>query len=219
MSKFLPGEEIEEVQQWKPPSVTGEGGDRHGISAPPTAAELRNIQAQARKEGYEEGKKEGFMYGHKEGSLAAKKNIQAYVERIEALLSLLNEPLKTLDEEVEQEMVTLIISMVRQLVRREVLADPNQIIGVVREALSILPVASRNVRLILHPDDAVLIRDIYALSESEQGWKILEDPVMNAGGCRVVTDTSQIDATLESRLANLIAPLLGSSRSSDEEEA
>ena len=218
LSKFLPSEEVEGVQQWEPPSVSGERGSHHRITAPPTADELRNLQAQARKEGFEQGKKEGFEFGHKEGVLAAQKRVQAYVKRMDSLFNLLNEPLKTLDDEVEQEMITLIISMVRQLVRREVRADPNQIIGVVREALSILPVASRNVQLVLHPDDAVLIHEIYGLSETDLGWKILEDPVMSAGGCRIVTDTSQVDATLESRLANLIAPLLGSSRSVDEEE-
>ena len=87
--------------------------------------------------------------------------------------------------------------------------------GVVREALAILPVASSNVQLILHPEDAELVREIYSLSETELGWRIIEDPVLARGGCKVVTDTSQIDATLESRLAALISPLLGGERSGD----
>jgi len=103
-------------------------------------------------------------------------------------------------------------------VRREVKSDPQLIIGVVREALSILPVSSRNVRLMVHPEDAELIREIYALSEIEVGWSLVEDPVINRGGCKVVTDTSQIDATLESRLARLIAPLLAGARAIDEQE-
>ena len=63
-----------------------------------------------------------------------------------------------------------------------------------------------------------LIREVYALGETEVGWTMSEDPVINRGGCKVVTDTSQIDATLESRLATLIAPLLASARSVDELE-
>ncbi|MCF6283052.1 MAG: flagellar assembly protein FliH [Candidatus Polarisedimenticolaceae bacterium] len=219
MSKILPGDDLDGLQPWEVPHVgDSKGSSQHHLSAPPTAAELDEIQRLAREEGFKQGKKEGYEVGHREGTQAAQKRVQSCVQQIDALLTTLNEPFKTLDDEVEQEMVTLIISMVRQLVRREVRSDPNQIIGVVREALSILPVASRNVQLKLHPDDAVLIREIYALSESDLGWRIIEDPVMSVGGCRIVTEVSQVDATLESRLANLIAPLLGSARSSDEGE-
>ena len=133
----------------------------------------------------------------------------------EALVSSLDTPLKQLDDQVERELVELVISMVRQLVRREVKADPGHIIGVVREALSILPVSSRNIRVLLHPEDAVLVHQIYEFSETELGWKIVEDPVLARGGCRILTDTSQVDATLESRLATLVAPLLGDERDLD----
>jgi flagellar assembly protein FliH len=47
---------------------------------------------------------------------------------------------------------------------------------------------------------------------------LVEDPVITRGGCKVVTDTSQIDATLDSRLASLIAPLLAGARMLDDEE-
>jgi flagellar assembly protein FliH len=42
--------------------------------------------------------------------------------------------------------------------------------------------------------------------------------VIQRGGCRIHTDTSQIDATLDSRLNSLIAPLLAGERSNDAEE-
>jgi flagellar assembly protein FliH len=72
------------------------------------------------------------------------------------------------------------------------------------------------VRLSLHPEDADLIREVYALADTEVGWTLIEDPVIMRGGCKVVTDSSQIDATLDSRLASLIAPLLAGARSEDE---
>jgi flagellar assembly protein FliH len=69
----------------------------------------------------------------------------------------------------------------------------------------------------LHPDDASLIREVYSMSDQEQGWVINEDPLISRGGCRVVTETSRVDATLESRLANIIAPLLGGERDADDD--
>jgi flagellar assembly protein FliH len=101
------------------------------------------------------------------------------------------------------------------LVRRELQTDPGQVIGVVREALAALPLAARNVRLAVHPEDAVMIRDGLSLHEGNHDIRIVEDPVQSRGGCRILTENSQIDATVESRLNAVIANVLGGQRSSD----
>jgi flagellar assembly protein FliH len=173
------------------------------------------MHKQAYEEGFALGKKEGFEYGHNEAQVQARNRIQTQIQQLDALLASLDTPFVKLDDQVEQELVALVISMVRQLVRREIRTDPQQIAGVVREAMAILPVASRNVRLVLHPEDAEIIRELYTLSESDLGWRVVEDPVLARGGCKIITDTSQIDATLESRIARLIAPLLAGQRSDD----
>lgn len=211
-----------EVMQWLPPDVEGgkirEQRTLQPPSTPPTAAALEKLQQQAYDEGYEKGRREGFEFGHKEGLENAKQEFQRYATQFERLMGTFEQPLRELDNQVERELLSVVIAIVRQLVRREIKSDPNLIIGVVREALSILPVSSRNVRLLVHPEDAELIREIYALGDTEIGWTLVEDPVINRGGCKVVTDTSQIDATLESRLASLIAPLLAGARAVDEQE-
>jgi flagellar assembly protein FliH len=212
----------DDVRQWLPPDINGgKVGTQRTVrppSAPPTAQELEKLQKAAYEEGYEEGRREGFEFGHKEGLERARKQLDHYVDQLERLRKTFEQPLRELDNQVERELLSLVIAIVRQLVRREVKSDPNLIIGVVREALSILPVNSRNVRLLVHPEDAGLIREIYALDDTEVGWQLVEDPVINRGGCKVVTDTSQIDATLDSRLASLIAPLLAGARMLDEQE-
>lgn len=223
-SKVVPDRQNTKVHQWLPPDIGGDGTVRKAMSLspestkPPTAAELEGIRQNAYDEGIEKGKQEGFEYGHKEGLSRAKEEMQRYATGMENIFAGLSEPLRELDNQVEKEMLSLIIAIVRQLIRREVKSDPNMIIGVVRESLSMLPVSSRQVRLIVHPEDAELIREVYALGETEVGWAMVEDPVINRGGCKAVTETSQIDATLESRLASLIAPLLAGARSMDEDE-
>jgi flagellar assembly protein FliH len=184
-----------------------------------TADQLQQLQKQAYEEGFEKGRKEGFEYGHKEGLTAGRQRLEEKAGQLDTLLTSLETPFQQLDDQVELELIELVIAMVRQLVRREVRNDPGQIIGVVREAMSILPVSSRNISLILHPEDASLVRETYELSESELGWRIVEDPVLARGGCRISTETSQVDATLESRLATLIAPLLGGERDLDGEDS
>jgi flagellar assembly protein FliH len=88
-------------------------------------------------------------------------------------------------------------------------------VAVVREALAALPITSRSVRLHLHPEDAQLVRQAFSLNEQEAHIQVLDDPVQSRGGCRVQTDNSQIDATVETRLNALIARVLGGEREED----
>jgi flagellar assembly protein FliH len=206
------------VNEWMPPHVHRRGedaiDDSHGLL---TASQLDELRRAAQKEGFEQGRREGQEYGHREGLEEARNEIKTRLARLDGLLGQLDKPFEQLDQALENEIVTLIISMVRQLIRREVKLDPGQIVGVVREALAILPIAVRNIRVILHPDDAQLVREAYAIGEHEQKWQIVEDPVIQRGGCRIHSDTSQVDATLESRLNSLIAPLLAGERTHDTE--
>jgi len=209
-----------EVTQWQPPHVRRKGetvvDESPGLL---TAAQLDEIQKAAHAEGYEQGRKEGQAYGHREGLEEGRAATRERIERLDELLFALDKPFEQLDQQVENEIVTLVINMVRQLIRREVKLDPGQIVGVVREALGILPISARNIRVVLHPDDAELLRKAYTLGEHDQKWQIVEDPVIQRGGCRIHTDTSQIDATLDSRLSSLIAPLLAGERTRDGDEA
>jgi flagellar assembly protein FliH len=207
-----------EVTQWEPPHVHQQGetpiDEARGLL---TAAQLAEIHKKAHDEGFEQGRRAGQEYGHREGLEEARAEIKARLERLDRIFAVLDKPFEQLDQQVEGEVVTLVISMVRQLIRREVKLDPGQIVGVVREALGVLPVSSRNIRVMLHPEDADLVREAYAMGEHEQQWQIVEDPVIQRGGCRIHTDTSQIDATLDSRLNSLIAPLLAGERARDAE--
>ncbi|MCB1801013.1 MAG: flagellar assembly protein FliH [Gammaproteobacteria bacterium] len=214
-SQVLRGENVA-VTQWQPPHVHrhGEGPveEAHGLL---TAAQLDEIQKAAHEEGFEQGRQEGQEYGHREGLEQGRADVRSRIERLDQILNALEKPFEQLDQQVENEIVTLVISMVRQLIRREVKLDPAQIVGVVREALAILPIGARGIRVMLHPDDAELVREAYTIGEHDQKWQIVEDPVIQRGGCRIHTDTSQIDATLESRLNSLIAPLLAGERQRD----
>ncbi|MGZ4982100.1 MAG: FliH/SctL family protein, partial [Methylobacter sp.] len=94
-----------------------------------------------------------------------------------------------------------------------------QIIAVVRESISVLPLASQKISLKLHPDDAELVRSALALDEMSSSWAIVEDPLITRGGCEVDTDISHVNATVEHRLAAVIATLLGGERESDSKTA
>jgi flagellar assembly protein FliH len=100
-------------------------------------------------------------------------------------------------------------------VRRELKTDPGEVVGVVRETMRHLPIAPRAARIRLHPDDVELVQSAFALRDDSKTWRLEPDPLITRGGCVVETDTSRIDATVESRLAAIASRMLGGERESD----
>ncbi|MBT8440415.1 MAG: flagellar assembly protein FliH [Gammaproteobacteria bacterium] len=215
-SRIIRAKDAENVSDFRlndmtDPAQAGKAVAR-GRGSQMTAAELEKLQEQARQEAYQEGRKEGFEFGHNEALEQYRQHFEERLAAFDRILQSFQKPFENLDEQVENEIVELVISMVKQLVRREVKMDPNHVVGVVREAMSALPVSSQDIILVLNPEDAEIIRDIFSLNDKEQSWRIVEDPVLKRGGCRVTSGDSQIDATLESRLDALIAPLISDER-------
>ena len=169
-----------------------------------TVGGLADLQAEAHKEAFEQGLAEGREAGRAE--------VRAQVERLAGMFYDLAKPFEALDAEVERELLTLAMTLARQIVRRELKADPTQIIGIIREAIAALPVAAREVRVHLHPEDATVVRQHLAPTERERAWTIVEDPVMSRGGCLITTTTSRIDARLETRLGAILSDLMGTER-------
>ena len=187
--------------RWDVPAI--DGGDGNGYM---TAGRLEALQ----KDAYEEAWKKGLA----DGEAAGREAVRERCEHLDSLLDSLSQPFETLDDEVEHQIVDLAMLVARQLFRREIRADPTHIIGVVREALKILPAASRQVEVHLHPDDATLVRESLAMSDRQPAWQIVEDALLSRGGCHVTTENSQIDATAESRLNALITSIAGDERKS-----
>ncbi len=211
-TKILSGDAALDCNAWVLPDVSDPRSSNVSGRGPGngllTAKQLEAIQKQA----YEEG----FAQGHKDGVDAGQTQMQAHARRLDQLMTTLATPFAELDQRVEQELVALAMAVARQLVRREIKIDPGQIVAVVREALGALPIATQNVRLHLHPEDAVLVRAALSLTEGEHAWRIIEDGLQNRGGCQLVTDTSRIDAGVETRLAAIIATVLGGERGDDQ---
>lgn len=199
-----------DVAPWELPEFHTGGKQASSLMSAPklTAQDIEAIQEAARKEAAQTGYQEGFSQGAKSGEAEVRKTIT----QLNQIMTALTEPLELLDERIENELAQLAIQIARQLIRRELKIDPGQVIAVVREAISVLPSSSQNVRLHLHPDDAELVRSALAIDAIETRWQVVEDPIITRGGCQVISDTSRIDATIENRLATVIAQALGDER-------
>ena len=167
------------------------------------------------REAWDHGFKDGHVEGVKKGEAELAKRINevnAKIVALEAIIGTLAKPLEQLDEQVETELTRLTLTLAKHLVRRELKIDPAQIIGIIRHTVALLPLATRNIRIHLHPDDAAVVREKLAHPQGDQQWQLMEDPLMARGGCRVSSDNSSIDARFETAVAATLSGLLGDER-------
>jgi flagellar assembly protein FliH len=199
-------EAAQQPQAWVPPQVNGPvvGRGRR-------VAELDAIEREAWDAGYAAGQEAGLaaVRQTQQSQLA---ELDQRLQRCAQILALLAQPLRELDEEVEQQLALLAGAIARHIVRREIRMQPDEIVGIIRETVALLPAATRDVRVHLHPDDAALVRERLREPNADAAWTIVEDPVLSRGGCRVTTENSSIDARVEQRLGAAIAGVLGDER-------
>jgi flagellar assembly protein FliH len=188
-------------------------------NAPAVEGPIIGRRADGRTELDTNARQASHSLGYQAGLAAAKAETQAKVRelntriaKLDAILRQLSRPLEELDAELEKQLTGLVITIGRQIVRRELKTDPQQIIAVLRESVSRLPASARDVRVHLHPEDAAVVRELLATPSNDRAWTMVEDPSLTRGGCLIRTDTSQIDARLESRLNAIVSAALGDER-------
>jgi len=198
------------VERWALPDVAGPIVSRvrdDKKNVPNTVDVLRQALQESEARGYQAGLAKA--QAESQVSLDA---LNARVAQLDSILQLLGQPLQQLDGEVEKELLHLTLAVGKQLARRELRVDPTQVIGIIRESLAQLPASARDVRIHLHPEDAVTVRERLAEPTNERAWAIVEDPTLSRGGCMVRTENSQIDVRLDSRINAIIANALGEER-------
>ncbi|MEC9314622.1 MAG: flagellar assembly protein FliH [Pseudomonadota bacterium] len=211
-TNILSAEELADAfERWEAPrmvsvsDVEGDGGmlDVKAIEA---------LQQQAQEEGYKAGFEEGHKAGFEAGQQAGQKDIQQQIAYLQQILGSLEQPLSDLDQQIEQDLVNLAITMTRQLLRRELKQEPEHVIGAMRAALQALPISDRKLRIYVHPDDLTIIQKGLSMDGEDNSRQWIEDPLMTRGGVRLETADTTVDATVESRLNSVISKLLGEER-------
>lgn len=174
-------------------------------SSIPTAEVIEQWRQDAVEEGYQEGLKK------------ADAELEPIKRRLRNLIGFLDKPLQALNEEVEQQLTQVAVTLAQQLVRRELRIEPEEIVGLIRDSVKLLPGNLRNVSILIHPEDASLVRSAVSIesTEGDRSWQIIEDPMITRGGCEIKSGSSIINATLENRLAALAASVLGGERERD----
>jgi flagellar assembly protein FliH len=172
---------------------------------PISLEELESIRQDAYNEGFAIGEKEGFHSAQLKVRQEADVALANKLQGLEQLMSHLLEPIADQDASIEKAMVQLVEHVTRQVIQRELKTDSSQIASVLRDALRLLPMGANNVRILVNPQDFAQVKTLR--ERHEETWRILEDDSLLPGGCRVETEHSRIDATMETRISVALAKM------------
>jgi flagellar assembly protein FliH len=202
------------IERWRLPEVEGPivGRSREERRGAGSEESVRLALKEAEARGYEAG-----MARARAETGAGLAALEERVKRLDAALNLLSRPLEQLDADIESELAQLALGVGKQLARRELRAEPAQVIAILRESLALLPATAREVRVHLHPEDAATVREHLSVPAVDRAWTIVEDPTLSRGGCVIHSQSSRIDARLEARIAAVAASVLGDERAAPRE--
>jgi len=159
----------------------------------PTAQDIERIHEEAHKEGYAAGYDEGTARGRVEAL------------QLHTLVESMDTALRQIDQDVAEEVVALAIEVARQMAIRTMKEHPGMVVDVVREALQHLPQGKAMIHL--NPDDATLVREYLGEQLAHNEHRIVEDDLVDRGGCRVESAGSVVDATVQTRWRRIMENL------------
>lgn len=179
----------------------------------PTAEEIErmheDIRAAAAAEGHHQGHEEGFAQGLAEGERKGYEEglaqAQAEARQLAQLVERLDTSLRTVDQEVAEELMALAIELARQMVHDCLRAQPETILDTIHQALQQLP--QIDARIELHPADLALANSLLGEELAELGHRLQESPALQRGDCLIEAQGAQLDATLETRWRRTLASL------------
>lgn len=166
----------------------------------PTAEQIEAI--------YQQAKNEGYQAGHQEGKQHATVEMETTIQHLQVLMVKFEEELQHIDQTVAQELLELAIEFARKIVTQSLELKPELIIPIIQDAIQHLPSAMQPLHIILHPEDATLVRIQLENQLSHSKWKIYENSQIERGGCKVEAGGCEIDATLASRWKTILSKVL-----------
>ena len=109
--------------------------------------------------------------------------------------------------DIADALLSLSLTLARQMVREAIAVRPELLLPVVRDALSALVANVKDNVLRLHPSDLDLVRRHLADDLARGGWRLVADESIEAGGCRIDASNGSVDATLAERWSQALAML------------
>ena len=200
-TRVIPAADVQHIKSWQPNQIVHKRGPE------PQQAVRAIDMAELQERALEEARAEGYQQGLQEGYNAGEHWVQQESQRMWSLLTQAEQSLHDLQTNICDSVLDLAIDLARQIVRHEVSVDRDVILNVVRESLDQLVGIGSHPQLFISPQDSEIVRREFSDELQLDHWKIIEDPRITPGGCRISTGLGDIDAQVITRWQRTVAAL------------
>lgn len=214
-TRFIPGEEIEAVEQWH-------------FGAIDTAAQMLAAQAKVRaseqdhadleaacQESHQVGYAAGLVQGRAQAEAELQQKLadfltnqaQAAAQHFSALFGTTQNQLAAAQQTMAQGVLELSCELARQVLRQELSVNPNVLLPVIHEALDMLGAEHRSAVVRMNQADFDVLESLMPSEFSGMALTLRADPALQPGGCVVESAGMVVDATLQKRWQRAVATL------------
>jgi flagellar assembly protein FliH len=149
----------------------------------------------------------GYATGYDTGFQAGQDAAEKELKQIEELFSATRKALAEVEQEIARDVLNLAIELARQVLRGELSVRRDALLPVVSEAMEALPGSSTQRKLLLNPSDVDIVRSHLGENLKLGGWQVVEDHLIEPGGCKILSANGDIDATLATRWQRVVGSL------------
>ena len=166
---------------------------------PPPAPNVDELVNKARQEGYQDGYRNGLAALESYKQTQAAQMAAHMSDQVGALASDFHQRLEALEQQLAGRIAGVALELARQVVRTELMINPELVVDVAEQALGALLASARQVIVRIHPEDHALALPHLNEMLSARGARLVPDATINRGGCVVESDIAVIDAAIEAR--------------------
>ena len=156
-----------------------------------------------RQRGLAEGQKQGYQAGEQAGFQNASRRAQPLIQSLQESLSQLTQLRQRINQQIEHEVVELTLAIARKIICHEAAIGRDTILWVVAEALKYV-VDDRRITIKMNPADLQFMQDakhqFSGRLSTLQRVSFEADESISSGGCRIETESGDIDARLDRQL-------------------
>lgn len=174
--------------------------------------EAQEIKERAKEEGFQEGLKEGFRAGFQKGLGEAKKEFMAEIEEARRIKEEIVKEREGLYQRFEQDLVALAVDIAKRAIYDRLEADDELLAHIVESTLrKIQGKAKVQLKVSKHDYDRISGLKERMLSKLHhiEDMDIVKDDFLSSGSCVVDTGSGVVDGSLDVRLKEIEAVLVG----------
>ena len=214
-TRFIPGEEIDAVEQWQFGSINT-AAQLQAARAKAQEVEETSVQAESQmQQVYQDGYAAGLEQGKLQAQAQAQQQMQAFMDnqalevaaKFSDIFAAAQRALEAAEQAMAQGVLSLSCEVARQVLRHELIVNPQVVMPVLSEAIGLLGSEFKTAVVKLHPQDLETLGEQIQADFSGMGLSLRADAEVLPGGCLVESAGCVVDGTLQKRWQRAVATL------------